>query len=141
MCQPSRRAATGRWLARAVVVACLGTLGLGVPPAHAAPEQGGESVRKTKTAQDSARSPELPQKVFDVLEQIQQPEGAPPPGFIGGRIFQNRERRLPRGAYREYDVNPKIRGQTRGPERLVIDQRSGKAYYSPDHYRTFAPIN
>ncbi|MBI5855302.1 MAG: hypothetical protein HZB35_08780 [Nitrospirae bacterium] len=108
--------------------------------AHAAPEQGGESVWLTRTAQDSERSPELPQKVFDVLEQIRQHEGAPPPGFIGGRIFQNRERRLPRGRYREYDVNPKIRGQNRGPERLVIDQRSGKAYYTRDHYRSFVPV-
>ena len=63
------------------------------------------------------------------------------PGYIGGRDFQNRERRLPRGRYREYDVNPKIRGRARDAERLVIEQRTGKAYYSGDHYRTFIPLN
>jgi ribonuclease T1 len=26
-------------------------------------------------------------------------------------------------------------------ERIVIEQRTGKAYYSGDHYRTFIPMN
>jgi ribonuclease T1 len=54
--------------------------------------------------------------------------------------FQNRERGLPPGTYREYDVHPRIRGRDRGPERLVIDGASGRAYYTPDHYRTFVQI-
>jgi ribonuclease T1 len=32
-------------------------------------------------------------------------------------------------------------GRTRDAERIVIEQRSGKAYYSGDHYRTFIPLN
>jgi len=80
------------------------------------------------------------QKAKDLLEAIQQHEGKALPGYIGGRVFQNRERRLPRGHYREYDVNPKIRGRARDAERIVIEQDSGKAYYTGDHYRTFIPL-
>ena len=83
----------------------------------------------------------FPQKARDLLEAIQQHEGKALPGYIGGGIFQNRERRLPRGHYREYDVNPKIRGRSRDAERIVIEQDTGKAYYTDDHYRTFTPLN
>lgn len=82
-----------------------------------------------------------PLKAQDLLKRLQERGGAPLPGYIGGRDFQNRERRLPRGRYREYDVNPKIRGRSRDAERLVIEQRTGKAYYTSDHYRTFTPLN
>jgi ribonuclease T1 len=82
-----------------------------------------------------------PQKAYDLLKQLKDRGGIPLPGYIGGRDFQNRERRLPRGYYREYDVNPKRRGRGRDAERLVIEQRSGKAYYTGDHYRTFVPLN
>jgi guanyl-specific ribonuclease Sa len=81
------------------------------------------------------------QKAQDLLEAIQQHEGNALPGYIGGGTFQNRERRLPRGHYREYDVNPKIRGRSRDAERIVIEQDTGKAYYTGDHYRTFMPLN
>ncbi|OGW48742.1 MAG: hypothetical protein A2V62_11665 [Nitrospirae bacterium RBG_19FT_COMBO_58_9] len=83
----------------------------------------------------------LPQKARDLLEAIQQHEGKALPGYIGGGVFQNRERRLPRGRYREYDVNPKIRGRSRDAERIVIEQDTGRAYYTGDHYRTFTPLN
>lgn len=84
---------------------------------------------------------EPPEKARDVLAEIEKRKGEPPPGYVGGRIFQNRERRLPRGRYREYDVNPRVQGQNRGPERILIEQRTGKAYYTPDHYETFVPLN
>jgi guanyl-specific ribonuclease Sa len=82
-----------------------------------------------------------PQKAYDLLKRLEERQGTPLPGYIGGRDFQNRERRLPRGYYREYDVNRKIRGRGRDAERIVIEQRSGKAYYTGDHYRTFVPLN
>jgi len=82
-----------------------------------------------------------PQKAYDLLKQLEERGGIPLPGYVGGRDFQNRERRLPRGSYREYDVNPKIRGRRRNAERIVIEQRIGKAYYTGDHYRTFVPLN
>jgi guanyl-specific ribonuclease Sa len=81
------------------------------------------------------------QKAKDLLEAIQQHEGKALPGYIGGGAFQNRERRLPRGHYREYDVNPKIRGRSRDAERIVIEQDTGRAYYTGNHYRTFMPLN
>lgn len=55
-------------------------------------------------------------------------------------MFQNRERRLPPGHYREYDVNPKVRGRSRDAERIVIEQDTGRAYYTGNHYRTFIPL-
>jgi len=81
------------------------------------------------------------QKPKELLEAIQQHEGKALPGYIGGRAFQNRERRLPRGHYREYDVNPKISGRSRDAERIVIEQDTGRAYYTGNHYRTFMPLN
>ena len=84
---------------------------------------------------------EVPEKARDVLAEIERRHGEAPPGYVGGRAFGNRERRLPRGSYREYDVNPKVRGRDRGPERIVIERRTGRAYYTPDHYETFVPMN
>lgn len=83
---------------------------------------------------------EIPQKAKDLLQTIRERQGAPPPGYVGGRAFHNRERRLPQGRYREYDVNPKIRGRPRDAERIVIEQKTGQAYYTADHYRTFVPF-
>jgi len=82
-----------------------------------------------------------PQKAKDLLEAIQQREGNALPGYIGGRAFQNRERRLPLGHYREYDVNPKMRGRPRDAERIIIEQDTGRAYYTDNHYRSFMPLN
>src|SRR5262245_2107423 len=84
---------------------------------------------------------EIPGKARAVLAEIQKRNGEPPPGYVGGRTFSNRERRLPRGTYREYDVNPKKSGRNRGTERIVIEQRTGKAYYTRDHYETFTAMN
>jgi guanyl-specific ribonuclease Sa len=83
----------------------------------------------------------VPQKAHDLLAQLRARHGEPLPGYVGGREFQNRERRLPRGHYREYDVNPKVRGRSRDAERIVIEQDTGKAYYTGNHYRTFIPLN
>jgi guanyl-specific ribonuclease Sa len=82
-----------------------------------------------------------PQKAYDLLVQLQARSGKPLPGYAGGREFQNRERRLPPGHYREYDVNPKIRGRSRDAERIVIEQDSGRAYYTVNHYRTFTQMD
>lgn len=82
-----------------------------------------------------------PQKAYDLLVQLQARSGKPLPGYAGGREFQNRERRLPPGHYREYDVNPKIRGRSRDAERIVIEQDSGRAYYTGNHYRTFTQMD
>ena len=89
----------------------------------------------------TTREQAVPQKAVDLLEKIRQRNGVPLPGYVGGKEFQNRERRLPRGRYREYDLNRKITGRSRDAERIVIEQQTGKAYYTGDHYRTFMPLN
>ena len=81
------------------------------------------------------------ERARDVLAAIEARGGEPPAGYVGGRAFRNRERQLPTGRYREYDVHPRVPGQNRGPERLVVDQTTGRAYYTSDHYRTFVPLN
>ncbi|HZC80388.1 MAG TPA: ribonuclease domain-containing protein, partial [Nitrospiraceae bacterium] len=83
----------------------------------------------------------VPQKAQELLVRLQASAGKPLPGYVGGHEFQNREHRLPPGHYREYDVNPKIRGRSRDAERIIIEQDNGRAYYSGDHYRTFMPMD
>jgi ribonuclease T1 len=87
-----------------------------------------------------AESPAL-ERAREMLATIEARGGEPLSGHVGGRAFQNRERRLPPGRYREYDVHPRVAGRDRGPERLVIEQATGRAYYTGDHYRTFVLLN
>lgn len=87
----------------------------------------------------AARRADIPAKTLETLRYIQAHNGDPPPGYVGGAPFQNRERRLPPGRYKEYDVDPQMRGG-RNAERLVIEQGNGRAYYTPDHYESFIPI-
>lgn len=129
------------WLVLAVVAVVIGLSGVGVPGCDAATSPPADAPAFSLDKSDIERSQEVPDKVFEIFGEIQRLQGNPPPGYVGGRPFQNRERRLARGRYREYDVNPTVPGQHRGPERLVIEQRTGKAYYTHDHYRTFVPIN
>jgi ribonuclease T1 len=92
-------------------------------------------------AQHHHRPPgEIPQKAIDVYTYALA-HHAPPAGYVGGRAWQNREKNLPRGGtYHEFDVNPKIRGHNRGPERVIIDYDTGKGWFTGDHYRTFVLI-
>jgi guanyl-specific ribonuclease Sa len=87
----------------------------------------------------------VPEKVALVLKHVDD-NGRAPQGYVGGRTFANREKRLPRSdkagrpiRYREWDVNPKVRGRNRGAERLVTGS-DRSAYYTADHYRTFIKI-
>ena len=124
---------------------CCATGVAGMPSAIAAHLGESPSLETTLSplagTDDHAPAITPPQKARDLLTLLQERGGAPLPGYIGGRDFQNRERRLPRGRYREYDVNPKVRGRGRDAERIVIEQRTGKAYYTEDHYRTFLSLN
>jgi guanyl-specific ribonuclease Sa len=84
---------------------------------------------------------QVPPRAFQVLDTVIS-TGKAPKGYVGGRVFQNREGRLPlAGNYREYDIDPRpFAGQFRNPERIIVDKLSGSAYYTPDHYLTFIPI-
>ena len=70
--------------------------------------------------------------------------GAPPQGYKGGKTYNNQPvnggQKLPDGVkYKEYDINPYIKGQNRGAERVVIGD-DGSAWYTNDHYHTFTRI-
>jgi len=87
-------------------------------------------------AEDNVKVAGVPQKAYTVAAYVAKNNKAPQ-GYVGGTLFQNREGRLPQGvAYKEYDVNPKVRGQNRGAERIIIGA-DGVRYYTGDHYKTF----
>jgi len=59
-----------------------------------------------------------------------------------GSIFRNDQSLLPKqspGYYTEY-VHPTPGVNGPGPQRIVTGQ-GGEFYYTPDHYRTFIPLN
>lgn len=80
----------------------------------------------------------VPDKAIQVLQTVRT-TGEPPAGYVGGRVFENREGRLPaEGDYREFDVDPH-NGQ-RNAERLIVEWKTKKAWYTGDHYQTFTPL-
>ena len=128
-----------RWAGAAAAPLLLGVLLIATWPATA--DRAAAARGCVTHAEERPRNVEPPKKACAVLAEIERRHGEPPAGYVGGRTFQNRERRLPRGSYREYDVDPKTPGRSRGAERIVIEQRTGKAYYTRDHYETFVPMN
>ncbi len=86
----------------------------------------------------------IPDKAYQVLKYVRA-NGEAMNGYVGGRTFQNREKRLSltdengkKIRYQEWDVNPKVQGQNRGAERLITSPT--KAFYTGDHYRTFQEL-
>jgi len=58
---------------------------------------------------------------------------------IGGDRFGNFERRLPKGDWREADLD--YRGGKRGAKRLIFaPRRDGKRFVTVDHYATFQEV-
>ncbi|WP_325550110.1 RHS repeat-associated core domain-containing protein [Flexivirga sp.] len=95
----------------------------------------------TRAAEDAgskvAFGPGL-EKAWSVLDRVDA-KGSPLPGYKGGRAFGNTQGRLPESpgvAYREWDVNPYVKGVNRGAERIVTGD-DGSAYWTGDHYDTF----
>ena len=56
---------------------------------------------------------------------------------IGGDRFGNYEGLLPKGRYRECDVN--YQGGSRGAERLIYGE-DGSIWYTEDHYESFTQL-
>ncbi|MGY0035488.1 ribonuclease domain-containing protein [Pedobacter sp. NJ-S-72] len=95
----------------------------------------GRTVNTTNSTTKKAFAT-VPQKAYTVADYVAK-NGRAPQGYVGGTVFQNREGLLPQGtAYKEYDVNPKVSGQNRGAERIVIGS-DGSRYYTGDHYASF----
>jgi ribonuclease T1 len=97
------------------------------------------------TVAPNATTDNIPPKVYKLLKHVRE-NGEAPEGYVGGRVFQNRERHLPvkdnsgqKIKYQEWDVNPKKRGKNRGTERLVTGS-DGTAWYTNDHYQTFEEV-
>ncbi len=104
----------------------------------------GNSQIDDKTPPNVANS-RIPVKVYKVLQYVRDHNEAMP-GYVGGRNFQNRERRLAindskgnKIKYQEWDVNPKRGGINRGVERLVTGS-DNRAWYTNDHYQTFVEV-
>jgi ribonuclease T1 len=130
------------WL---VAIALVGWWLTGCAPEPAGPSPSSEPAADKGKDSGPKLPPGVPAKVGKVLKYIDEHDEAPE-GYVGGRTFLNAEKRLPqkdkRGKkikYREWDVNPKVKGKNRGPQRLVTGS-DGSAYYSPDHYKTFKKI-
>jgi ribonuclease T1 len=104
--------------------------------------------RASQSKQSSERSTTneaIPDKAYRTWHYIQTHHRAPD-NYVGGRVFQNRERKLPntnangeKATYYEWDINPKRKGQNRGAERLVSEEYL-RAWYTPDHYNTFIEL-
>lgn len=85
--------------------------------------------------QCDAMVPAVPQEAIDTYNYVRAHNGSPPPGYKGNRVYQNWNRLLPAGGdYREYDIDPNIRGLNRNQRRIVIEANTGQAWYTPDHY-------
>ena len=108
------------------------------------PNSSAQSRTDDRTPPNVANEP-ITAKVNRVLQYVRQ-NGQPMTGYVGGRNFQNRERRLPlkngsgnKIKYQEWDVNPKRGGVNRGVERLVTGS-DNRAWYTNDHYQTFVEV-
>jgi guanyl-specific ribonuclease Sa len=98
-----------------------------------------------QSSHNGIRQEGIPQKVYTVLQYVRANHQAMD-GYEGGRVFTNRERIVPQSDnngnpidYQEWDVNPKIRGQNRGTERILTGS-DGRAWYTHDHYQSFTEI-
>ncbi len=137
----------GVFLVAALAVWALGQRGGAVTSSthgDAMPSSGAGQVLREPGSGASVRSKAL--YVLSVLDAT----GRSPSGYVGGRQFMNDGRggtsALPRQdgsgrtvTYHEYDVNPKVNGVDRGPERLVVGS-DRSAYWTDDHYVTWSRL-
>lgn len=114
-------------------------------PVACGPEAPPPAQAPTAQVQQAPPRDPIPAPVRQTLAHVRQ-HGYAPPGHVGGRVFGNYEGVLPRYdsrrkriEYREWDVHPKAEGRNRGAERLVTGS-DGRAWYTADHYRTFAEV-
>jgi RHS repeat-associated protein len=96
------------------------------------------STSLLKTARNVPISdPGRVKEINKTLDRMSQ--GGPHPHAKDGTIFENKERKLPPGDYREYTVDTPG-APTRGLRRVVKDELTGRTYYTDDHYKNFVQI-
>ncbi len=76
--------------------------------------------------------------VNETLDRIE--SGGPFLHRKDGTAFRNKEGKLPCGDYREYTVDTPA-AANRGTRRIVVDQNTGRTYYTDDHYDSFILID
>lgn len=109
-----------------------------VPEAPAPPPDGRPGAAGIGTLALS-QAPQHVRKMVNYLRSVRHLR--PQKGFKGGKLFRNREGKLPGSRqYYEYDVHPYRPGVSRGPERLLTDPSKQHFYYTRDHYNTFIKL-
>jgi len=127
-------------LSGASMIPIAGWLGTGGKFVNKAIKYSDEAASLAKSGTKAIKSiNSVPQKALDTLKYIEK-NGVPPSNYKGGKIFKNTEGNLPKGNYKEYDIDAKVKGVDRGPERMTINQDTGEVWYSPDHYESFIKI-
>ena len=93
----------------------------------------------TANQQSSANIPNYATQVLAYIKA----NGKAIQGYVGGRVFTNREGNLPKQdaqgnhiSYQEWDVLPKQQGVNRGAERICTGS-DGRSWYTSNHYRSF----
>ena len=114
------------------------------PPPDAAstpPDPDHQEQRQEATTDDQPtddQPTEVPERANQVADYARTHNDSPPPGYKGNRVYENDNQALPEGGdYREYDIDPNVRGTPRNAERIVVDRNTGESWYTPDHYNTF----
>jgi len=104
-----------------------------------------DTTAKATTTTVAQQASGVPQTAWATLAAIDAGRWPPSdaPGTEGGRTFGNNEGRLPASSggqkvrYQEWDVNRKQSGRGRDAQRIVTGS-DGSAWYTDDHYETFA---
>jgi guanyl-specific ribonuclease Sa len=95
--------------------------------------QGGAQTTTAFAA--TAQATSIPREAIETYQYAKANSWKARDGYVGNREFENREGQLPKdGTYLEYDIHPTKPGVNRGPERIVIDTKTGKAWYTSTHY-------
>ena len=107
----------------------------------AVPTQDTSPDLRSVSGEAAPAAPGLPAEALATLVAIER--GGPFPYRQDGRVFENRERRLPqrpRGYYREYTVDTPG-SPDRGARRIVTGGDPPEVfYYTDDHYRSFRTL-
>jgi guanyl-specific ribonuclease Sa len=126
-----------------------GTVGVRGPPLHQLVSATGVAAETAAGEARIAFGP-APENAWSTFDRVSS-KGSPLPGYKGGGGFANDGRNgsmvLPRTTsggdvitYREWDINPYVKGVDRGSQRIVTGSVNGQivsGYYTGDHYITF----